>query len=185
MTNLLILLAILAAISVVVVPWYVARLASDADKYCVWQERFFQKFDLLMQDENTPAEFLEMAVLFGDHLRDRRVPRLFLWAMVSGQARARKRDGDLKRSDFSPEIPERTVMEFCLMGVAWFHAISYTSVITGRLMRNLMFPLFRRVADEEEKPDLKKMETGDARPFMELFISLLKNGWGSPPAATI
>jgi hypothetical protein len=178
MTDLLLLAAILATVSAVVVPWYVRRLASDADNYAMWQDRFFNKFDLLVQDENVTAELLEMAILFGDHLRDRRMLRRLLWLILSGKARAQKA-GVLPEGADLNSLPERTAIEFCLLGVAWFHALSYTSVIGGRLLRNVMFPIFRKVAGDD-KPPTNKAETADARPFMGVIISLLRNRWSAP-----
>jgi hypothetical protein len=165
----LVIAALLAAAAVVIVPWYVRRMERDAELYAVWQDRFFEKFDLILDNKDSPREVVEIAVLFGDCMRNSRLLSRLVWSIVSGGARyAAKPRGNV---DFA-KLPPKVAADLSLMIVAWLHAISHTAVLRGLLLRNLMFPIFKRLNGAEA--NLGDVDQAVARPFGETVISVAK-----------
>ncbi len=175
MSELVIVAALLAAAAVVVVPWYVRRMERDAELYAIWQDRFFEKFDLLLDNKQTPPEVLEIAVMFGDYMRNSRFLTQLVWSIVSGGARYTSKPRN--RVDFE-KLPPKVAADLALMIVAWLHALSHTAVLRGLLLRNLMFPIFKRPNGAEQS--LGEVDQAVARPFSETVISVAKSRHSRP-----
>lgn len=170
MTIELYFIAVIAVLSALVVPWYVRRLKRDAELYAIWQQRFFDKFDLVANAEAATPEMLNTALLFGKTMRNRKVVWMMVKAILTGEARKPSGPRSLDMSN----VPAKLVMDYSLMVVAWFHALSHTAVIRGWMMRNLMFPVFRDLNDMNgDSGKVPPIQEAELRPYREVATASL------------
>jgi hypothetical protein len=165
----LIIVLIVAATLIATVPLYVRRLNQDAQAYAVWQDRFFNVFDRLLDNKDTPQVIIKVGLSLGESMRNRRLLTSLLWSILSGGARQPHQ----KEESTIRSLPARVEEDFLLLIVAWLHALSHTGVVRGYLLRNLMFPIFKRINGEEQ--NLRDVDQGAVRPYGETVFSVVRH----------